>query len=159
MIDAIQQDPEWKNGEYTTQPRVGLIGAANIFTLANAAPRADQKRLSTREAADQEVETRAATFASTHDANDLLYAFRASFDYDASPDLEKITAPFVLVNGADDFINPPELGIEEREMKRVKRGRFILVPATDTSHGHGLHRWATVWQADLKKLLDATARK
>jgi homoserine O-acetyltransferase len=107
--------------------------------------------------ADKNVEDTVGAFISTYDANDLLYAFLASFDYDASPDLEKITAPFLLVNSADDFINPPELGLAEREMKRVKHGRFVMLPATETSHGHGMHSRAAFWQADLKKLLDATA--
>jgi len=158
LIDAIQQDPEWNNGEYTKQPRAAMLGAGQIFALANTAPIADQKRLTTREVADKEVEDGERAFASTYDANDLLYAFLASFDYDASPDLEKITAAFLLVNSADDFINPPELGIAEREMKRVKRGRFVMLPATEASHGHGMHSWSTFWQADVKKLLDATAR-
>lgn len=159
IIDAIQQDPEWNNGEYTKPPRAAMLGAAQIFTLANTAPLADQKRLPTREAADKDVETATAAFIANYDANDLLYAFLASFDYDAVPDLEKITAPFLLVNGADDFINPPELGIAEREMKRVKRGRFAMIPATDVSKGHGMHSWGVVWQAELKKLLDSTAKK
>jgi homoserine O-acetyltransferase len=159
IIDAIQQDPEWNNGEYTKQPRAAMLTAGQIFTLANTAPLADQKRLPTREAADKEVETSEAAFAQTYDANDLLYAFLASFDYDASPDLEKITAPFLLVNSADDFINPPELGLGENELKRVKHGRFVLLPATDTSHGHGTHSWAAAWQSELKKLLDTSAAR
>jgi homoserine O-acetyltransferase len=159
IIDAIQQDPEWNNGEYTKEPRAALLGAGQIFALANAAPLADQKRLPTREAADKEVEDGEHTFASTYDANDLLYVFGASFDYDASPGLETITAPFLLVNSADDFINPPELGVAEREIKRIKHGRFVLVPATEDSHGHGTLSWGAFWQADLRKLLDATAKK
>jgi homoserine O-acetyltransferase/O-succinyltransferase len=159
LIDAIQQDPEWNHGEYTKQPRAAMLGAGQIFALANTAALADQKRLPTREAADKEVEDGERSFASTYDANDLLYAFVASFDYDASPDLAKITAPFLLVNSADDFINPPELGIAEREMKRVKRGRFVLLPATESSHGHGTQTWGAFWQGELRKLLDATARK
>jgi homoserine O-acetyltransferase len=157
LIDAIQQDPEWNGGEYTHQPRAAMLGAGQIFALANTAPLADQKRLPTREAADKEVEDGEHAFAGAYDANDLLYAFVASFDYDAAPDLEKITAPFLLVNSADDFINPPELEVAEREMKRVKHGRFVLLPATESTHGHGMHSWATFWQGDLKKLLDATA--
>ncbi|HEX3760084.1 MAG TPA: alpha/beta fold hydrolase [Kofleriaceae bacterium] len=159
LIDAIEHDPQWNHGEYTEQPRAALLGAGQIFALANTAPLADQKRLATREAADKEVEDGEHAFAATYDANDLLYAFKASFDYDAAPGLEKITVPFLLVNSADDFINPPELGIAEREMKRVKRGRFVLLPATDTTHGHGMHSWASYWQGDLRKLLDSTARK
>jgi homoserine O-acetyltransferase len=158
LIDAIEQDPEWNHGEYTRQPRAAMLGASAAFTLANTAPLADQKRLATREAADQEVEEGERAFTATYDANDLLYAVRASFDYDPSADLEKITAPFVLVNSADDFMNPPELGIAEREMKRVKRGRFVLLPATDSTHGHGMHSWAAFWQGELRKLLGTPAR-
>jgi homoserine O-acetyltransferase len=157
LIDAIEQDPEWNHGEYTRQPRAAMLGAGQIFALANTAPIADQKRLATREAADQEVADGERAFAATYDANDLLYAFQASFDYDPSPELDKITAPFLLVNSADDFINPPELGIAEREMKRIKRGRFVLLPATEATHGHGMHSWATFWQGELKKLLDSSA--
>ena len=158
MIDAIEQDPEWNHGEYSKQPRAAMLGAGAVFTLANTAPLADQKRLATREAADREVEDGEHAFAQTYDANDLLYAVRASFDYDPSADLEKITAPFLLVNSADDFMNPPELGIAEREIKRVKRGRFVLLPATDATHGHGMHSWAAFWQGELRKLLGAPAR-
>jgi homoserine O-acetyltransferase len=138
---------------------MALLGAGHIFALANTAPLADQKRLPTREAADKEVEDGEKAFASTYDANDLLYAFAASFDYDASRDLEKIAAPFLLVNSADDFINPPELGIAEREIKRIKRGRFVLLPATEASHGHGTLSWGAFWGGELKKLLDASAAK
>jgi homoserine O-acetyltransferase/O-succinyltransferase len=154
LIDAIEQDPDWNHGEYTRQPRAAMLGAGQIFALANTAPIADQKRLATRETADREVEDGEHAFAATYDANDLLYAFQASFDYDPSPELDKITAPFLLVNSADDFINPPELGIAEREMKRIKRGRFVLLPATESTHGHGMHSWAAFWQGELRKLLD-----
>jgi homoserine O-acetyltransferase/O-succinyltransferase len=156
LIDAIEQDPEWNHGEYTRQPRAAMLGAGQIFALANTAPIADQKRLATREAADKDVENGEHAFLATYDANDLLYAFQASFDYDPAAELDKITAPFVLVNSADDFINPPELGIAEREMKRVKRGRFVLLPATESTHGHGMHSWAAFWQGELRKLLDSS---
>jgi homoserine O-acetyltransferase len=159
LIDAIEQDPEWNHGEYTRQPRAAMLGAGQIFALANTAPIADQKRLATREAADKDVEDGERAFATTYDANDLLYAFHASFDYDPAPELDKITAPFVLVNSADDFINPPELGIAEREMKRVKHGRFVLLPATESTHGHGMHSWAAFWQGELRKLLDGSAAR
>jgi homoserine O-acetyltransferase len=158
LIDAIEQDPEWNHGEYTRQPRAAMLGAGAVFTLANTAPLADQKRLATREVADREVEDGEHAFAQTYDANDLLYAVRASFDYDPSADLEKITAPFLLVNSADDFMNPPELGIAEREIKRVKRGRFVLLPASDATHGHGMHSWPAFWQGELRKLLGTPAR-
>jgi homoserine O-acetyltransferase len=159
LIDAIQQDPEWKGGEYTSQPRAALLHAGHLITLAGSAPMADQKRLPTRDAADKDVEEGESLFATTSDANDVLYAVASSRDYDPSPDLEKITAPLLFVNSADDFINPPELGIAEREIKRVKHGRFILIPASESTHGHGTHTWGTFWQKDLKELLAATAKK
>jgi homoserine O-acetyltransferase len=159
VSDTIKQDPEWMGGEYTRQPRAALLDTGHLFTLAGSSPIADQKRLATRDAADKAVEEAEASFSSTHDANDVLYAIEASRDYDPSAELEKITAPVVFVNSADDFINPPELGIAEREIKRVKRGKFILIPASESTHGHGTHTWAVFWKKDLQALLDATARK
>lgn len=159
LIDGIQQDPDWKGGEYTQQPRAALLGASHLMTLAGSAPMADQKRLPTRDAADKDVEESESRFMSTHDANDVLYAVAASSDYDPSVDLEKITAQLLLVNSGDDFINPPELGIAEREIKRVKQGRFILIPASESTHGHGTHTWGMFWQKDLNELLAATAKK
>lgn len=157
VIDAIQQDPEWKNGDYTQQPRGALMDAGHLLTLAGSSPIADQKRLPTREDADKAVEEAEGRAARTYDANDVLYAVASSNDYDPSRDLEKITAPVVFVNSADDFINPPELGIAERLIKRVKRGRFVLIPASESTHGHGTHTWGVFWQKDLKELLDSTA--
>ena len=90
------------------------------------------------------------------DANDFLYQVDASRDYDPSPGLEKIKAPLLQINSADDFINPPELGIAEREIKRVKNGRFVLLPASDQTHGHGTHTWAAVWQQYLAQLLESS---
>ncbi|HEX2688294.1 MAG TPA: alpha/beta fold hydrolase [Kofleriaceae bacterium] len=159
LIDGIQEDPDWNHGEYTKQPRAALLAASHLMTLAGSAPLADQKRLATRDAADQDVEDGEHKFLATHDANDLLYAVAASRDYDPSADLEKITAPVLFVNSADDFINPPELGIAEREIKRVKHGKFLLIPASESTHGHGTHTWGVFWQKDLKALLDATAKK
>jgi len=89
----------------------------------------------------------------TLDANDILCAVNSSRNYDPSPVVDKITAPVMYVNSADDFINPPELGIAEREIKRVKRGQFVLIPASGQTHGHGTHTWAAIWQQYLKQLL------
>jgi homoserine O-acetyltransferase len=91
------------------------------------------------------------------DANDLLYQLGASRDYDPSPRLESIRAPLVLVNSGDDFINPPELGIAEREIRRVPHGRFVLLPASGQTHGHGTHTWAALWKQHLAALLAGTA--
>jgi homoserine O-acetyltransferase len=159
LIDSIQQDPDWNGGEYTKQPRAALLGASHLLALVGAAPLADQKRLSSRDAVDKDVEESESKFIATHDANDVLYAVAASRDYDPSADLEKITAPVLFVNSADDFVNPPELGIAEREIKRVKHGKFVLIPASESTHGHSTHTWAVFWQKDLKELLDRTAKK
>ena len=159
VIDAIQQDPEWNGGEYTRQPRGAMLEVGHLLTLAGSATMFDQKRLATLAAADKAVEDAEASFAPSHDLNDVLYAVAASRDYDPSPDLEKITAPVLFVNSADDFINPPELGIAEREIKRVKRGKFVLIPASVDTHGHGTHTWGKFWNKDLQHLLDSTAKK
>jgi homoserine O-acetyltransferase len=159
LIDGIQQDPDWQGGEYTKQPRAALLGASHLLMLAGSAPIADQQRLPTRDAADKDVEAGETRFLSTYDANDLLYAVAASRDYDPSADLEKITAQVLFVNSADDFINPPELAVAEREIKRVKHGKLLLIPASASTRGHGTHTWAVFWQHDLKQLLDATAKK
>jgi homoserine O-acetyltransferase len=159
LLDGIEQDPDWNGGEYMKEPRAALLSASHLMTLVGSAPMADQKRLPTRDAADKDVEEGETKFASTHDANDVLYAVAASRDYDPSADLEKITARLLLVNSGDDFINPPELGIAEREIKRVKQRRFVLIPASESTHGHGTHTWATFWQKDLGQLLAATAKK
>jgi homoserine O-acetyltransferase len=115
-----------------------------------------QSTLPTRDAADQFLKTYMDRELADLDANDLLYQVNASRDYDPSPDLEKIRAPVMWINSADDFINPPELGIAEREIKRVKNGRFVLLPASDQTHGHGTHTWAAVWQQYLGQLLDSS---
>ena len=92
------------------------------------------------------------------DVNDHLYAISASRNYDPSGKLETIKAPVMFINSADDFINPPELGIAEREIKRVKNGKFVLLPASEETHGHGTHTWAAVWQQYLKELLDRSGK-
>jgi len=130
--------------------------AADIFYIAGGSPLQMQKTLPTRDATDAAARDFAKRFSADHDATDLLYALNASRNYDPSPQLEKITAPVMFVNSADDFINPPELGIAEREIKRVKKGRFVLIPISDQTHGHGTHSWAAVWQQYLKELLESS---
>jgi len=157
IAEAIRQDPAWKGGEYTVRPREGLRTASALMAIAGSAPLYDQKRLPTRDAADKEVVESTNKFIDHEDANDLLYAVEASRDYDPSADLEAITAPVTFVNSSDDFINPPELAIAEREIKRVKHGKFILIPATEETHGHGTHTWAVFWKKYLDELLTSTA--
>ena len=156
LMDAIRNDPDWNGGEYKEEPKQALLTAEDFLVIAGSAPLLMQKTLPTRDAADkyaEDAEKRAATL----DANDLLYQVNASRNYDPSPQLEKITAPVMWINSADDFINPPELGIAEKESKRLKNGTFILLPISDQTHGHGTHTWAVVWQSYLKQLLDKSA--
>ena len=154
VIDCIRDDPDWKNGDYTTEPRAGLKTAGEMFYIAAGSALQMQKDLTTRAATDAADDDFVKRFSASHDANDLLYAVTASWNYDPSPQLEKITVPVMFVNSADDFINPPELGIAEREIKRIKKGRFILLPISDQTHGHGTHTWAAAWQQYLKELLE-----
>jgi homoserine O-acetyltransferase len=156
VMDGIRQDPDWKNGEYTSEPRAALQIGADFLIIAGSVPLQMQKTLPTRDDADKFLEPAMSRITSSLDANDLLYAVNASRNYDPSPQLEKIPVPVMFVNSADDFINPPELGIAEREIKRVKNGKFVLIPISDETRGHGTHTWAAVWQQYLKELLDAS---
>jgi homoserine O-acetyltransferase/O-succinyltransferase len=155
-MDAIRNDPQWLKGDYTTQPMSALRTAAGLLLIAGSAPIQMQLTLPTRDAADEFLEKYMPRQMESLDANDFLYQVNASRDYDPSSGLEKIKAPLLQINSADDFINPPELGIAEREIKHVKNGRFILLPASDQTHGHGTHTWAAVWQQYLAQLLESS---
>jgi homoserine O-acetyltransferase len=156
LMDAIRNDAAWNGGEYKEEPKEALIAAQDLLVIAGSAPLLMQKTLSTRDAADKYAED-AEKHASTLDANDLLYQVNASRNYDPSPQLEKITTLVMWINSADDFINPPELGIAEKESKRLKNGTFVLIPISEQTHGHGTHTWAVVWQLYLKEILDKSA--
>ena len=156
IMDGIRNDPDWKGGDYSAQPGEAMEVTAAMFDVAAGSALQMQKSLSTREATDAAEDNFAKRFIAAHDANDLLYAFNASRNYDPSAQLEKITAQVTFVNSADDFINPPELGIAEREIKRVKNGRFVLLPISDQTRGHGTHTQAEVWQQYLKELLESS---
>ena len=157
LIDAIREDPAWKGGEYTSEPLGALRTASDLLSLAGSAPLYLQATLATRDAADARVEETTAANLASLDANDLLYAVSASRDYDPSAHLEDIKAPVTWINSADDFINPPELGIAEREAKRLRHGRFILIPAGPDTRGHGSHTWAVLWKRHLVALLAESA--
>jgi homoserine O-acetyltransferase/O-succinyltransferase len=159
VMDAIRTDPEWLQGEYRTEPLRALHSAAGILLIAGSAPIQMQLALPTRDAADEFLQKFMEREIPNLDANDLLYQVNASRSYDPSADLGKISAPVMWINSADDFINPPELGIAEREIKRVKNGRFVLLPASDQTHGHGTHTWAAVWQQYLRDLLASSEPK
>ena len=158
VMDAIRNDPEWKSGEYSAEPQQALRTALDLLLIAGSAPLYGQKTYPTRDAADAGLADYFKARSAALDANDLLYAVNASRNYDPSPQLEKITAPAMYINSADDFINPPELGIAEREIKRVKNGRFVLLPITDETRGHGTHTRAAVWKQYLDELLEKSAR-
>jgi homoserine O-acetyltransferase len=145
IVDSITQDPGWKNGDYTEQPRAGLVGAINLLMMMTSSPLQWHKTGPTREAADTWYEGQIKSRVAATDANDMLYQFNASRDYDPSPNLEKITASLLAINSADDVVNPPELGLMEQLMPRVKRGRYVLIPTSDRTRGHGTHSLPAVW--------------
>jgi homoserine O-acetyltransferase/O-succinyltransferase len=158
IIDAIRGDPDWQQGEYKSEPSRALRTAAGILLIAGSAPIQMQIALPTRDAADQFLQKYMERELPDLDANDLLYQISASRDYDPSAGLEKIRAPVMWINSGDDFINPPELGIAEREVKRLSHGHFVLLPASEQTHGHGTHSWPAVWQQYLGKLLESSQR-
>jgi homoserine O-acetyltransferase len=153
VIDGIRQDPDWKGGEYKREPRAGLQIAADFLLVAGSAPLHMQEDLPTLGAADKYLDDYMKRTIATLDANDFLYAVSASRDYDPSAKLASIRAAVMYVNSADDFVNPPELGIAEREIKQVKNGKFVVLRASEQTHGHGTHTYAAVWQQYLKELL------
>ncbi len=157
VMDAIRNDPEWKAGEYSAEPQQALRTALDLLLIAGSAPLYMQKTLPTQDAADQYLNDYFKTRMAGLDANDLLYAVNASRNYDPSPNLEKITAPVMYINSADDFINPPELGMAATEIKRVKNARFVLIPISDETRGHGTHTRAVVWKQYLAELLEKSA--
>jgi homoserine O-acetyltransferase len=159
IIDPIRNDPDWQNGEYKTQPIRGLTTAVYTLIMMGSSPMQMQKQAPTKEAADKAFDDTMKARLATTDANDLLYQVDASRDYNPQPKLETIKAHLLAINSADDAVNPPELAIVEKEIKRVKNGRFILLPITDETRGHGTHTIATIWQKYLEELLAASEPK
>ena len=157
VIDAIKTDPAWLGGDYTTEPH-GMLEAIDILLIMTSSPLQWQKNYPTRELADHFLDQQRKTRIPATDANDMLYAFDSSRNYDPDPNLEKIQARVLFINSADDQVNPPELGIAEREIKRVKNGRFVLLPITDQTRGHGTHSLPAVWGNYLAELLHSLGR-
>ncbi len=155
IIDAIRNDPQWHDGNYTAQPQ-SLRTAQQMLFLMGSNPVVRQQSMPTLSASDQVLDESVRTSMQATDANDVLYQLEASWDYDPGPALEKISAPLLAINFADDLINPPELGILEREIKRVPRGRAMTVPMSDETRGHGTHTIAKVWKGELKDLLEGS---
>lgn len=157
VSDAIRSDPEWNHGEYARQPRSLAIAAGMLFLMA-ANPLIRQQQAPTGSQADQVFEAAVAEALTRLDANDVLYAIESSWDYDPGPGLERIEAPLLAINFADDLVNPPELGILEREIRRVKRGKAVVMPLSEETVGHGTHTKAAVWKSYLVELLQQTER-
>ena len=157
VIDAIRNDPAWDGGEYKTQPP-SLRTAAEMLWLMSSNPVLRQKDAPTLGKTDEVLDKFVEQIVKTDDANDVLYALEASHDYDPGPNLEKIKAPLLAINSADDQINPPELGILEQEIKRVPHGRAIVIPFSDKTRGHGSHTLAALWKDQLLDLLKETEK-
>jgi len=154
VMDAIREDPEWKGGDYKEEPKQALRTALDFLLIAGAAPIPMQKALPTRDAADKYLDDYFRARFAALDANDLLYQVNSSRNYNPSQQLGKIKAPVMYINSGDDFINPPELGIAEREIKKVQNAKFVLIPASENTHGHGTHTWAELWKQYLAELLE-----
>jgi homoserine O-acetyltransferase len=157
-MDGIRNDPDWQGGEYKDEPKMALRIALDFLLIAGAAPIPMQKAIPTRDAADKYLDDYFRTRMAGLDANDFLYQVNASRNYDPSPQLGKIKAPVVWINSADDFINPPELGIAEQKVKEIPNGRYVLIPASENTHGHGTHTWAEIWKQYLAELLEKSPR-
>src|SRR5213078_1291295 len=155
IIDAIRNDQSWEGGEYPAaagQPP-SLRTAAEMLWFMSSNPVLRQKDAPSLAKTDEVLDKFVEQIVKTDDANDVLYALEASHDYDPGPNLEKIEAPLLAINFADDLINPPELGILEREIKRVPHGRAIVIPFSDQTRGHGSHTLAALWKDQLAYLL------
>jgi len=157
VIDAIRNDPEWQGGNYTKQPQSART-AAEMLWLVSSNPAIRSRRAPTLAAADKEIDDYVKNWVEHNDANDQLYALEASRDYDPGPELEKITAPLLAVNSADDLVNPPEIGILEKEITRVPHGRAVIIPFSDKTAGHGTHTLAAVWKNYLIELLTESGK-
>jgi homoserine O-acetyltransferase len=158
IAQAITNDPTYEAGEYKSEPQMGLRVAIDFLLMAGTTPQVSQKAAPTRDAADAYLDDFTKREMASLDANDFLYQIEASRNYDPSAKLGAIKAPVMWVNSADDFINPPDLGIAEVQVKAIPRGTFVLIPTSDKTHGHGTHTLAAVWQDHLAELLKASAR-
>ncbi len=151
-IQAIKNDPAWMGGDYKAEPTQSLRTVQALLLVMGSSPLQMQKQAPTREAAEHFVDQYLAR-ANTLDANDAIYFLDASRNYDPSLHLQKITVPLLWVNSADDYINPPELQIAEKMVGRMPKARFVLVPVSDATRGHGTHTQANIWKDDLAQLM------
>jgi homoserine O-acetyltransferase len=155
IIDDIERDPEWKGGEYQTPPVVGLHAAMGQFFIMTSAALVQQRTAPTRQAADSSILDYLDRQTRSHDANDVIYAFDASRNYDPSEQLESITIPVLAINSADDFVNPPELGLMEKLIPRAPHARYVLIPISDKTRGHGTHSVPAAWHDYLADFMRA----
>jgi homoserine O-acetyltransferase len=158
LIDGIRQDPQWLGGDYKFQPQ-SLRTAAQLLYFMSSNPMLRQEESPTLAKTDATLDAFVTNYVKTADANDVLYAVESSRDYDPGPGLGRIQAPLLAVNSADDLINPPELGILEREIKRVPKGRAVLLPLSPRTRGHGSHTVAALWSESLVELLKQSEPK
>jgi homoserine O-acetyltransferase len=158
-MQMIRNDPAWKNGEYTIEPTEGLRGANDLIIIAGSAPLQMQKNYPTRALAEAYVDRAFESFITRTDANDFLYYVNASRNYNPKPKLSMISAPVLWINSADDFINPPELGIAQTLATKMPHAKFILIPISDATRGHGTHTVAAVWKDYLIEFLQETEKK
>jgi len=158
IIDSIRNDPEWMNGEYTKQPRSAQVASVFFGIATSGGDQALYKAAPTRAKADALLDARLkAPFPG--DANDALYQWDSSRDYNPSGGLERIEATVLVINAADDERNPPHTGVMDREIKRVKNGRVFLIPASENTAGHGTTGQARWWKDELAKLLQSAPRR
>lgn len=158
-MQMIRKDPAWQQGNYTAEPVEGLRGANDLLIIAGSAPLQMQKNYPTRAQAEAYVDRTLDAAITRTDANDFLYYVNASRNYNPEPKLGTITAPVLWINSADDFINPPELGIAQRLVTQMPHATFILLPISDATRGHGTHTVAAVWQNYLVDFLRETEKK
>jgi homoserine O-acetyltransferase/O-succinyltransferase len=157
LIDAVRKDPDWKGGDYVAQPRALQVANAFFGVATIGGSQAYYQAAPTREKADRLLDERlAAPFAA--DANDYLYQWEASADYNPAPGLGRIRAAVLAINSADDERNPPELGIMERELPRIKGARLYLIPGSEETRGHGTTGMARFWKVELSTFLGATPK-
>jgi homoserine O-acetyltransferase len=159
IVKLIQMDPEWKNGDYEEQPKLGLSGAIGQLMFMVSSPLQWQKQAPTREESEEMLDNMLNRYLSAMDANDMIYAFESSRNYNPAPHLSKIKAPLIAVNSADDQVNPPELQLIEEEIKKIDKGKFILLPITDKTSGHGTHTNPTIWGKYLEELMAVSEKK
>ncbi len=153
IMDDIRSDPGYQGGDYTKQPTAGVTAAMQLLFMMTSAPLVQQRQAPTRDAADSAITAYLAQRVRVTDANDMLYQFDASRDYDPSAHLAQVTVPVLAINSADDLVNPPELGVMERLMPRVAKGKFVLLPISEQTRGHGTHSLPAVWGSYLAEFL------